>query len=75
MQQSFFAQRGAQQGQWLPQVKNRGPVAVILDALAKCPDEYPSPATSELPFITDAALRDSIRKDMSAATSSLHNGE
>jgi hypothetical protein len=71
----FFAQRGAQQGQWLPQVKNRGPVAVIRNALAKCPDEYPSPATLELPFIRDAALRDSIRKDMSAATSSLHNGE
>jgi hypothetical protein len=50
-------------------------VAVVRDALTKCPDENPSPATAKLAFITDGALRDSIRNDISTATSSLHNGE
>src|SRR5262249_47471723 len=43
--------------------------------LAKCPDQNPSPATAAMTFITDDALRDSIRIDLSTATSALHNGE
>jgi hypothetical protein len=56
-------------------IKEKSPVAVVRGALTKCPDENPSPATAELAFITDGALRDSIRNDISMATSSLHNGE
>lgn len=48
---------------------------VIRDALGKCPDQIPSPKTAELVFVTDNALRNSIRLDISTATSSLHSGE
>jgi hypothetical protein len=51
------------------------PIVLVRDALVKCPDASPSPGTAGLPFITDAALRDSIRQDMSTAGSALHNGE
>jgi hypothetical protein len=56
-------------------IKGKSPVTVVRDALAKCPDQNPSPATTQLSFVTDAALRDSIRLDISVATSALHNGE
>jgi hypothetical protein len=56
-------------------IKGKSPVAIIRDVLSNCPDQNPSPATAELAFITDGALRDSIRNDISTATSSLHNGE
>jgi hypothetical protein len=46
----------------------------IRDLLAKCPDEIPSPATTELSFIGDADLRDSIRNDISAANRALVDG-
>jgi len=42
------------------------PVTVIRDALAKCPDESPTPGTSELNFITDADLRTNLRNDVGA---------
>ncbi len=48
---------------------------IIRDALAKCPDQIPSPTTAELIFVTDNGLRESIRLDISIATSSLHSGE
>jgi hypothetical protein len=59
----------------LPSSHN-GPAAVkaIRVALAKCPDEAPTPATAELSFIPDADLRDSIRNDISAAYRALHDG-
>jgi hypothetical protein len=40
---------------------------LIRRALAKCPDEYPPSATTELLFIKDIALRDNIRRDIGAA--------
>lgn len=46
----------------------------IREVLAKCPDEIPSPATTELSFIGDIELRDSIRKDISAANRALVDG-
>jgi hypothetical protein len=46
----------------------------IREALARCPDEAPSPPTAELSFIPDADLRDSIRNDISAANRALHDG-
>jgi hypothetical protein len=48
-------------------IKAKSPVAIIREVLAKCPDQSPSPATNALSFVTDAALRESIRLDISAA--------
>jgi hypothetical protein len=56
-------------------IAGKSPVFTVREMLAKCPDQNPSPATAALAFITDAALRDSIRMDLSTATSALHNGE
>jgi len=50
-------------------------LVVLRTVLAKCPDQTPSAATAELAFIADDALRDSVRLDISTATSALHNGE
>jgi hypothetical protein len=46
----------------------------IRNSLMKCPDEIPSQATTELLFIADADLRDSIRNDISAANRALVDG-
>ncbi|HEV1993079.1 MAG TPA: hypothetical protein VGR03_02000 [Candidatus Acidoferrum sp.] len=51
------------------------PVTVIRDALARCPDESPESATSELTFITDPDLRTNLRIDVGAVTRALSNGE
>ena len=56
-------------------VKDFNVATVIRQVLTKCPDEYPPPTTSELLFIKDTALRDSIRQDLGAATRALNNGE
>jgi hypothetical protein len=48
---------------------------VIRRASAKCPDEYPPSATTELLFINDAALREHIRRDLEAANRALNNAE
>jgi hypothetical protein len=58
-----------------PGIRGTNTLLVIRDALAKCPDQIPSPRTAGLVFITDNALRESIRPDISTATSSLHSGE
>jgi hypothetical protein len=50
-------------------------VTLIRRNLAKCPDEYPPPTTTELLFIKDTVLRDSIRQDVGAATRALNNAE
>jgi hypothetical protein len=50
-------------------------VQVIRDILSQCPDEYPPASTTELAFIPDADLRDSIRNDIGAADRALSNGE
>src|SRR5262249_48543587 len=49
-------------------------IADVRAILAPLPDEAPSPATAELSFIPDVALRDSIRNDVSAAHRALHDG-
>jgi hypothetical protein len=56
-------------------IKGKSPVSLIREALSKCPDQSPSPGTTQLTFITDAGLRDGIRTDLSTASSALHNGE
>jgi hypothetical protein len=59
----------------MPAIRDKNILVLLREALGKCPDESPSAATAELAFITDHELRDSIRLDMSTATSALHNGE
>ena len=56
-------------------IKDKSPVALVREMLAKCPDQSPAPSTAELTFISDQVLRDSIRMDLSTASSALHNGE
>lgn len=51
------------------------PITLVRRALVKCPDEAASPETTNLAFIGDQALRDSIRLDISAANRDLINGE
>lgn len=59
----------------IPGLRHLSPVTLIRQALAKCPDEFASSDTQEFNFITDAALRESIRLDMSATNNALSNGE
>ena len=49
-------------------------LGTLQDLLSKCPDEIPSPSTTELLFIADVALRDSIRNDISAANRAFVDG-
>ena len=56
-------------------VNNFDVATVIRRILTKCPDEYPPPTTTELLFIKDEKLRDSIRQDIGAATRALNNNE
>jgi hypothetical protein len=56
-------------------VKGSDAVTVLRRALVKCPDEYPPPAMTELPFINDPDLRDNIRRDLGATERALNNGE
>jgi len=56
-------------------VKGRDAVTVIRCALALCPDEYPPAATTELSFVKDQDLRESIRRDVGAANRALNNAE
>jgi hypothetical protein len=56
-------------------IKHVSPVIVVRETLLNCPDANPSPASSELPFIHDSKLRDSIRMDMSCGADALHRGD
>src|SRR6266567_8316994 len=50
------------------------PIRLIRDALTACPDEAPASGTTELSFIVDADLRESIRNDISEANAGLSEG-
>lgn len=51
------------------------PITIIRNALVTCPDEAPYTGTTELDFIKDAELRDSIWVDISAVRRALINQE
>lgn len=51
------------------------PVGVVRDSLVKCKDEAPAPSTSDLLFITDEALRQSLRTDISAIYRALETSD
>ncbi len=59
----------------VPHVDGFDVITVIRRALAKCPDEYPPSTTTDLSFIKDTALRESIRRDLGAANRALNNAE
>lgn len=61
--------------QEIPGYSFLNPISLIRRALATCHDNYPSPSTADLDFITDQDLRLSIRSDISSATQALSNGE
>lgn len=54
---------------------NQNPIALIRGAMAACPDEAPASETTELSFIGDDGLRQSIRLDISGANRDLTQGE
>ena len=51
-------------------IKGKSAISIIREALKKCPDESPAPGTVDLAFISDTALRDSIRVDITCGFSS-----
>jgi hypothetical protein len=59
----------------LPGLSTLNPVVVIHYALADCPDQFPSPGTTELIFIQDQQLRENLRLDMSGMNKALSSGE
>lgn len=73
-QLEIWISRGA--GDVLHPVKGVDAVLLIFEALGQCPDEYPpSPTTTELMFIPDDVLRNSIRGDIGAAERAFVNFE
>jgi len=64
-----------QRGLDVPLHRGFSTIFLLRRALAKCPDEAPAPGTADLAFISDADLRESIRRDISAANQDLANGE
>jgi hypothetical protein len=57
----------------LPKLRN--PLFIIRDALVNCPDESPSPSTSEPNFISDPDLKMGLRNDIGSVNRALSNGE
>src|SRR5690348_7927062 len=63
-------------GHWnLSEHRGASPIVLLRRALAKCSDEVPAADTTGLTFIADPDLRESIRRDISAANQDLVNGE
>src|SRR5260370_41389372 len=56
-----------QHGSPVPEHRGLSTIFLLRKALSKCRDEVPAPETTELLFVSDDALRDSIRRDISAA--------
>ncbi len=60
----------------IPGFSQANPVAVLRNALARCPDEAPEPSTPEIEFVVDdEELRENLRIDYGAANRALSNGE
>jgi hypothetical protein len=49
-------------------------VTLVRRALVACPDHFPSKGTTELAFISNNTLRESLRLDISSANQALSNG-
>jgi hypothetical protein len=59
----------------LPGLSKLNPVTLVRRSLEKCPDDFPAASTTELLFINDYDLRDSIRIDISTSQQAFNNGE
>ena len=59
----------------IPGLGNQNPITLLRNSLAVCPDEAITPSTAELNFIPDPALRENLRKDISASNQALNNAE
>jgi hypothetical protein len=59
----------------LSKYEGKSPLVLLSQTLSKCPDEAPAPGTIELLFVTVSELRESIRRDISAANQDMVNGE
>jgi len=59
----------------IPGLNDLNPVVAIHHCLASCPDQFPSPGTTELSFIEPDDLRENLRLDISAANRALANNE
>jgi hypothetical protein len=56
-------------------VKGKNPVLLVRQALAECPDEPLTPATSKLTFLADSELAANLRNDIGVVDRALSNGE
>jgi hypothetical protein len=59
----------------IPGLSSLNPIILIHHALARSPDQFPSPSTAELSFLQPDDLRENLRIDISAANSALANNE
>ncbi len=59
----------------LEDIRGVSPIVILRRGLAKCSDEAPAAGTTELTFLGDSELRDSIRRDISAANRDFVSGE
>lgn len=59
----------------VPPVQGVDVLHIIHMALEKCSDTVAASSTTALPFIAEKEIRDSIRVDLSSATSAVHNAE
>jgi hypothetical protein len=59
----------------IPALSSLNPVVVIYHALASCPDQFPSPETTELSFLQPDDLRKNLRLDISGMNRALSSGE
>jgi hypothetical protein len=59
----------------LPAIQGVDVATVLYRVLSRCPDEFPPPQTTELLFVTDAELRNSIRQDVGAITRAVSHAE
>jgi len=70
-----FEQRGnVNPLKFLPGFNRLNPVTIVRRSLEKCPDEFPSKSVTELLFISDIDLRDSIRMDIGTAEQTFRDG-
>lgn len=59
----------------LPAIKSVDVATVLYKVLSQCPDEFPSAHTTDLLFVTDVELRQSIRQDMGAVNRAVAHAE
>ncbi len=70
-----WQEQGRSSLEYMSAFDDLNPVYLIRTALSACPDEYPSPGTVALDFISDQELIESLRTDISTINTALSNGE